>query len=148
MGLWRHFGPQKDRKLTIFTKNDLFWLHVAYFDQIEPINGIFDNSYLNKSDSNKFWVSFKKIIFSSYHKILTYGVILAPKMIQFWPFPPKMTNFDQIDPINYTLHSLWKNVDVSLTLPRMGGQNLPPYCKKFDNFLCRFPTVLIFQDFS
>ena len=29
-----------------------------------------------------------------------YDVILVPKMTQIWPFSPKMTYFDQIDPIN------------------------------------------------
>ena len=37
---------------------------MAYFDQIEPINDIFDHSYVNKSDQNNFWDSFKKNIFS------------------------------------------------------------------------------------
>ena len=48
--LWHHFGPQNDLNLTIFAKNDLFSSRMAYFDQIEPINDIFDHSYVNKSD--------------------------------------------------------------------------------------------------
>ena len=39
-------------------------------------------------------------IFSSHPKILTYDVILAPKMTQFWPFSPKMSYFDQISAVN------------------------------------------------
>ena len=38
--------------------------------------------------------------FDHFHQILTYDVILAPKMTQFGPFSPKMTYFDQSDPIN------------------------------------------------
>ena len=41
--LWRHFGP----------KNELFWpfsTKMTYFDQIDPINDIFDQSYVNKPD--------------------------------------------------------------------------------------------------
>ena len=41
------------------------------------------------------------------HKILTYYVILAPKMTQFGPFSPKMTYFDQIDPINDTFDPMY-----------------------------------------
>ena len=74
-----------EKIITIFTKK------MTYFYQIEPINDIFDNSYANKSDENNFWDSFKKKICSSNHKILTYDLILAPKMIQFWSFSPKMT---------------------------------------------------------
>ena len=41
---------QNDPILTIFIKNDLFSRKMAYFDQIEPINDIFDHRYVNKSD--------------------------------------------------------------------------------------------------
>ena len=41
-----------------------------------------------------------KKLFDHFPQILTYGVILAPKMSEFWTFSPKMTYFDQIDPIN------------------------------------------------
>ena len=39
-------------------------------------------------------------LFHHFPQISTYDVILAPKMPQFLPFSPKMTYFDQIDPIN------------------------------------------------
>ena len=39
-------------------------------------------------------------IFDHFPQILTYGVILAPKMYEFWTFSPKMTYFEKIDPIN------------------------------------------------
>ena len=38
--------------------------------------------------------------FDHFHQILTYDVILAPKMTRFGPFSPTMAYFDQIDPIN------------------------------------------------
>ena len=73
---------------------------MTYFDQINPINDTFDQGYDNKLDRNNFWDSFKKERFSSHHKILTYDVILAPKMTPFWQFSPKMTYFDKIYAIN------------------------------------------------
>ena len=42
-----------------------------------------------------------KIFFAHFPQILTYDVILTPKMSLFWPVSPKMTYFDKIDPINY-----------------------------------------------
>ena len=45
---------------------------MTYFDQMDPINDIFDQSHVQKYD------------------ILTYDVILAPKMAQFRQFSPKM----------------------------------------------------------
>ena len=43
--LWRHFDSQNDENLAIFTKSDLF-------DQIDPINDIFDQIYVHKPDWN------------------------------------------------------------------------------------------------
>ena len=44
--------------------------------------------------------TFKDKIFAQFPQILPYDVILVPKSTQFGPFSPKMTYFDQIDPIN------------------------------------------------
>ena len=41
-----------------------------------------------------------KKLFDHFPQILTYGVILAPKMSEFWTFSPKMTYFEKIGPIN------------------------------------------------
>ena len=49
--LWRHFVTQNDPILTIFTTNELFWLKMSFFDTIEPINDIFDHSYVNKPET-------------------------------------------------------------------------------------------------
>ena len=48
----------------------------------------------------KFFQIFSEKIFCPLFQILTYDVIFTPKMRLFWPFSPKMTYFDQIDPIN------------------------------------------------
>ena len=90
------FWPQNDPNLTIFTKNHLF-------HQKDTMNATFDKSYVNKPDRNNFWDGFKKEILSSHHKILTYDVILVPKMNQILPFSPKMTYFDQTEPIMTSL---------------------------------------------
>jgi len=82
---------------------------MTYFDKIDPINDIFDQSYANKPDwkiLSKFLV---KIFFDHFPKILTYDVILTQKMSLFWPFSPKMTYFDQIDPINYIFDQSYVN---------------------------------------
>ena len=71
---------------------------MTYFDQINPINDTFDQSYVNKPDWNNFWDSFKKNNFRPTPKILSYDVILAPKITNFDHFHQKMTYFDQIDP--------------------------------------------------
>ena len=73
---------------------------MTYFDQIDPINDIFDKNYAHKPDWNNFSKHFVKKLFDKFPQILTYGVILAPKMSEFWTFSPKMTYFDQIVPIN------------------------------------------------
>ncbi len=84
----------------IFSQNlDHFWPFspiMTYFDQIDPINDTFDQSYVNKPDWNHFWDSFKKKIFSSHLKMLTYDVILATKWPNFyhfhqWPILTKLT---------------------------------------------------------
>ena len=55
---------------------------------------------------------------------------LIPYILQFW------VHFEALKTQN-------------LTLPRVGGTKfVPPYYKKIDNFLCKFPTVLICLDFS
>ena len=56
--------------------------------------------YVHKPDRNNFYKLLVIKCFDHFHQILTYDVILAPKMTQFWPFSPKITYFDQIDPIN------------------------------------------------
>ena len=64
---------------------------MTYFDQIDPINDIFDQIYVHKPDWNNFYKILKKIFFHHFPQILTYDVILTPKMTKFWPFSPKMT---------------------------------------------------------
>ena len=73
---------------------------MTYFDQIDPINDIFDQIYVHKPDSNNFYKLLEIKFFDQFHQIFTYDVILAPKMTQFGPFSPKMTYFHQNDPIN------------------------------------------------
>ena len=53
-----------------------------------------------------------KKLFDHIPQILTYGVILAPKMSEFWTFSPKMTYFDQIDPL---MTFLTKFMSINLT---------------------------------
>ena len=65
-----------------------------YFDQIDPINDIFGQIFVHKPDWNNFYELLKINFFDKFPKILTYDVILAPKMTQFRPFSPKMTYFD------------------------------------------------------
>ena len=90
---------------------------MTYFDQIDPINDIFDQNYVHKPDWNNFYKLLVKKLFDQFSKILTYGVILAPKISEFWIFSPKMTYFDQIDPINdifdqiYVHKPDWNNFD-------------------------------------
>ena len=56
-----------------------------------------------------------KKLFDKFPQILTYGVILAPKMSEFWTFLQKMTYIDQIDHIddifdqNYVHKPDWNN---------------------------------------
>ena len=73
---------------------------MTYFDKIDPIKDIFDKIYVHKPDWNNFSKLLVKKLFDHFPQILTHGVILAPKMSEFWSFSPKMTYFDQIDPIN------------------------------------------------
>ena len=68
---------------------------MTYFDQIDPINDIFDQSYVNKPDLHNVSKFLEENFVDHFPQILTYDVILAPKMS---PFSPKMTYFDQIDP--------------------------------------------------
>ena len=72
---------------------------MTYFDQIDPINDIFDQSYANKPDWKNFYKFLVKHFFDRFPQIWTYGVIFTPKMSQFWPFSPKMTYFDQMTPL-------------------------------------------------
>ena len=88
---------------------------MTYFDQIDPINDIFHQSYGNKPD----WKIFSKFLvtnfFDHFPQILTRDVIVTPKMSLFLPFSPKMTYFDQIDPSNdifyqsYAIKPEWNN---------------------------------------
>ena len=71
---------------------------MTYFDQIDPINDIFDQSYVNKPDWHNCSKFLEKKIFDHIPQILTYDVILTPKISLFWPFSPKMTYIGQIDP--------------------------------------------------
>ena len=102
------------QKLHIFTK---FWYmasywrpkmtrfwpfspKMTYFHNTYAINDIFDQIYVHKPDWNNFYKLLVKKLFYNFPQILTYDVILASKMTLFWPFSPKMTYLDKIDPIN------------------------------------------------
>ena len=50
---------------------------------------------------------FGEKIFWPLSQNLTSDVIFAPKMSQFGPFPPKITYFDQIDPINDIFYQIY-----------------------------------------
>ena len=89
-----------------YAKMTRFWPFspkMTDFHQIGPINYMFDQIYVHKADWNIFLETFREKLFYHFPQILTYDVILATKMTQFWPFSPKMSYFDQIDPINDTL---------------------------------------------
>ena len=80
---------------------------MTYFDQIDLINEIFYQICVHKPNRNNFYKLLEKKLYHHFPKFLTYDVILAQKigqndpiLTQFWPFSPKMTYFDQIDPIN------------------------------------------------
>ena len=45
--------------------------------------------------------------FHQFPQILTYDVIFTPKMRPFGTFSPKMTYFDQIDPINDNFYQIY-----------------------------------------
>ena len=53
---------------------------MAYFDQIDPINDIFDQHYFHKPDLNNFSKFLEKFFSDHFPQILSYDVILAPKM--------------------------------------------------------------------
>ena len=84
----RHFAP----KITQFWP---FLPKMTYFDQIAPINDIFDQISVHKPDWKNSYKLLGKKLFDYFPLILTYDVILAPKMTQFCPFSPKMTYTDQ-----------------------------------------------------
>ena len=81
-----------------------FWAFspkMTYFDQIDSINDSIDKFYDNKPDWNNFWDCFRLKIFTSLAKLLTYDVILALKMTQFWPFSRKMRCLEKMTYISY-----------------------------------------------
>ena len=87
---------QNDPILTIFTKK-------TYFDQIDPINYIFDQTFIDKPDWNNFYKLLGKKFFDHFSQILAYEVILAPEICQNEPILTiftKMTYFEQIEHIN------------------------------------------------
>ena len=55
---------------------------MTYFDQIGPINYIFVQIYVHKHDWNNFYKPLGKKLFDHFPQILTYDVILVPKMTQ------------------------------------------------------------------
>ena len=63
---------------------------MTFFSQIHPY----------RPPWNNFLIFLVKKFFHHFPKILTYDVILPPKMRPFGTFSPKMTYFVQIDPIN------------------------------------------------
>ena len=65
---------------------------MTYFDQIDPINDIFDQIYVHKLDWNNFYQLLEIKFFVHFRKILTYDVILHPK----WP---NLEHFHQKWPI-------------------------------------------------
>ena len=87
----------------------LFW--GPLFDKIHRLNRVSLTSKKKKLENFRE----KNLIFI---QILDYDVILVPKyskITRFWPFSPKMTYFDQIEPINdifyhiYVHKSDWNN---------------------------------------
>ena len=54
---------------------------MTYFDQIDPINDIFDQSYANKPENVINGVNLVKI--GHFYENCQYWVILAPKMTQY-----------------------------------------------------------------
>ena len=53
---------------------------MTYFDQIDPINDIFDQSYVNKPDLHNVSKFLEENCFDHFPQILTYDVILG----HFW----------------------------------------------------------------
>ena len=82
---------------------------MTYFDQIDPINDIFDHIPVHKPDLNNFYKLLGRKLFQHFPQISTYDVILAPKMTQFLPFSPKMTYFEQINHNNDTFDQSYEN---------------------------------------
>ena len=72
---------------------------MTYFDQIDPINDTVDQSYDYKPDWNNFWDSLKKTTYSSQRKILTYYVILAQKLLNFYHFHQKLPILTKLIPL-------------------------------------------------
>ena len=63
-----------------------FWAispKMTYFDQIDPINGNFQQIYVHKPDGNYFCKLLEIKIFGTFPQILTYDVILPPKWVIF-----------------------------------------------------------------
>ena len=80
---------------------------MTYFDQIDTINDTFAQIYLHKADWNNFSIHLREKIFDRFPQILTYDVILAPKITQFGPFSPKMTYFDHIYAFNVIFDQIY-----------------------------------------
>ena len=89
---------------------------MTYFCHFDPFNDFLSQIFLCWPPLEIFSKFLVKIFFAHFPKILTYDVMLTPKMSLFWPFSPKMTYFDQIDSINdvfvqsYVNKPDWHNV--------------------------------------
>ena len=105
---------------------------MTYFDQIDPINDIFDQLYAHKPDWNNFSKFLEENFFGQFPKILTCDVILAPKMAQFWPFSPKISYFDQID----TIIEIFDHIYVH----KPDWNNFSKFLE--ENFFGKFPKIL------
>ena len=72
---------------------DQFSPKMTYFGQIDPFNDFFSQIHPWRPPWNNFSKFLEKNFFDHFPQILTYDVILAPKMSHFHQFSPKMTYF-------------------------------------------------------
>ena len=92
------------------------WLNVNHFHQkwpiltkLTPLMTILNN-FMSINLTEIIFINFYWKIFHHSLQIFTNGAILAPKMSQFWTFSPKITYFDQIDPINDIFNQIWPHM--------------------------------------
>ena len=88
---------------------------MTYFEKIDPINDIFDQIYVHKPDWNNFLDIFRENMVWILSQNFDIWGHFGPKNDPILPCSPKMTYFDQIDPINdifdqvYIHKSDWTN---------------------------------------
>ena len=74
-----------------------FWPKMSYFDQIDPINGIFDQTYVHKPDWNNFFKLLERNILPNFPKFWHMVLFRHPKwpnlghFHQKWPILTKLT---------------------------------------------------------